>query len=298
MDIVILGAGSLGSLLGGLLAREHSVTLVGREAHMDVVRTEGLRITGAIEATVHPDTSLKPPDSADLAVVCVKAFDTGSAADALSDCEIGACLSVQNGLGNEAILADRLDATVLAGTCTYAAVHDRPGTVECNGVGRVTLGPRSGGSSATADRVGEAFEAAGVVTTVAADMPERLWEKLAVNAGLNATTALARLENGVVSDGDGRAVAVDAARETAAVARSEGVPLGDATAEDALDRVAEATAGNTSSMHRDVLEGRRTEVDAINGYVEGRGADNGIDAPVNTTMARLLRAFEAARDLR
>ena len=298
MDIVVFGAGGLGSLLGGLLAREHTVTLVGREPHMEAIRADGLRISGAIEATVSPDAAREPPETADLAIVCVKTFDTESAAGALTECALETCLSVQNGLGNEAILADRLDATVLAGTATYGAVHSAPGAVKCNGIGRVTLGPPSGGSSTTADRVGEAFETAGVVTTVASDMPERLWEKLAVNAGLNATTALARLENGAVLDGDAETVATAAARETATVARSEGVPLKDAKAEDALARVAEATAENTSSMHQDVLDGRRTEVDAINGYVERRAEAHGINAPVNATMARLLRAFEAARDLR
>jgi 2-dehydropantoate 2-reductase len=298
MDIVVFGAGSLGSLLGGLLAREHAVTLVGRDRHVSAIREAGLRITGAIEATVYPDAALVPPKSADLAVVCVKAFDTEAAADALAGCELNACVSVQNGLGNEAILADRLESTVLAGTSTYGAIHSGPGAVECTGVGRVVLGPPAGGSSATADRIGNAFETAGIVTTVADDMPERLWEKLAVNAGLNATTALARLENEAVLRGDARAVATDAARETATVARTEGVSLTGAEAEDALASVAEATAENTSSMHQDVLDGQRTEVDAINGYVERRAEANGVDAPVNATLARLLRAWETARELR
>jgi 2-dehydropantoate 2-reductase len=298
MDIVVFGAGSLGSLLGGLLARTHEVTLVGRQPHVGAIRENGLQISGAIDATVRPDARERPPSRADLAVVCVKAFDTETAAETLSTCDLDVCLSVQNGLGNESILAEYLDATVLAGTCTYGAVRSEPGTVECTGVGRVAVGPRDGGRSASADRVGEAFETADIVATVASDMPRRLWEKLAVNAGINATTALARIENGALTDGDGGAVAAAAARETAAVARSEGVSLEEETAQDALRRVAEATAENTSSMQQDVLAGRRTEVDAINGYVERRGRANGIDVPVNATLARLLRAWETARGVR
>jgi 2-dehydropantoate 2-reductase len=298
MDIVVFGAGSLGSLLGGLLARTHDVTLVGRQPHVGVIRENGLQISGAIETRVSPDAREEPPSTADLAVVCVKAFDTETAAETLSGCDLDACLSVQNGLGNEAILAEHLDASVLAGTCTYGAVRPEPGTVECTGVGRVVLGPKDGGRSASANRVGEAFEAADIVTTVASDMPERLWEKLAVNAGINATTALVRVENGAVIDGDAGAVAAAAARETAAVAQSEGISLDEETAEDALTRVAEATAENTSSMQQDVLDGRRTEVDAINGYVERRGQASGVDVPVNATLARLLRAWETARGVR
>lgn len=298
MEILVFGAGSLGSLLGGLLARSHEVTLVGRNPHMRAIEDGGLRLSGHVETTVHPSARLDAAGSADLVVVCVKSFDTESAAEALADCDVDACLSVQNGMGNEAILADRLEATVLAGTCTYGAIRTDPGTVRCTGVGEVLVGPPAGGTSTVADRVGSAFEAASVVTTVADDMPRRLYEKLAVNAGINATTALARLENGAVLDGDAGSVAAAAARETAALARAEGVELSDRAAERALDRVADATAGNTSSMLQDVTAGRRTEIDAINGYVADRAADAGLDAPTNRTLVALVRAWEAGQGLR
>jgi 2-dehydropantoate 2-reductase len=298
MDIVVFGAGSLGSLLGGLLAREHAVTLVGRAPYMDAIRGDGLRITGAVEQTVYPAARTETPASADLAVVCVKAFDTPEAADALVDVDLDYCLSVQNGMGNEGQLADRLDAPVLAGTCTYGALTPTPGVVRCTGIGEVVLGAREGGHSAAAETVGAAFEGADIVTTVAEDMPRRLWEKLAVNAGINATTALARVDNGALLDGDGNAVATTAGREVARVARAEGVDLSKAEAERAVERVAEATADNTSSMQQDVLAERRTEVDAIGGYVLERAAEHAIDVPVNETMTRLLRAWEKGRGLR
>lgn len=298
MDVLVFGAGSLGSLLGGLLARAHDVTLVGRDPHMRAIDEGCLRITGHVEATVRPAARLDPPDSADLAVICVKSFDTGAAADALADCALDACLSVQNGMGNEAVLVDRLDCPVLAGTCTYGAVRPDPGTVRCTGVGDLRLGPPEGGSSTPAERVGRAFESASVATSVTDDMPARLFEKLAVNAGINATTALARLENGAVLGGDAGALAAAATQETAAIARSEGIELSDQAAERALESVAADTAANTSSMHQDVTADRRTEVDAINGYVVDRADELGVDAPVNRTLARLLRAWEAGRGLR
>ena len=298
MEILVFGAGSLGSLLGGLLARNHEVTLVGRNPHVRAVEEGGLRLSGHVETTVSPTARLETPESADLAVVCVKSFDTGSAAEALADCDIDACLTVQNGMGNEAILEERLDATVLAGTCTYGAIRTEPGSVQCTGVGEVVLGPPTGGTSTVANRVGSAFEAAGIVTTVADDMPRRLWEKLAVNAGINATTALARIENGGVLGGDAEAVATTAARETAEVAQREGVELPAQAAEEAVTRVADATAANTSSMLQDVSEGRRTEIDAINGYVADRADDHALDVPVNRTLAGLVRAWEADRGLR
>ncbi|WP_128476945.1 ketopantoate reductase family protein [Halorussus pelagicus] len=293
MDIVVFGAGSLGSLVGGLLAREHAVTLVGRDPHVAAVREDGLRVTGDHEFTVRPETTTDGTDlAADLAVVTVKAFDTESAAETLATGRIEAALSLQNGMGNEETLARLLDCPVLAGTATYGAVRGEPGAVECTGRGKVVLGPREGGTSETADRVGSAFSTAGIETSVADDMPYRLWEKLAVNAGINATTALARVENGALLDGPAREVAADAARETARVARADGVELGDDEAVRAVERVADATAANTSSMLADVLAGRRTEVEAINGYVYTRARERDLSVPVNRTVTNLLRAWK------
>lgn len=293
MNVVVFGAGSLGSLVGGLLAREHSVTLVGRDPHIAEIRKSGLPVSGEFDFEVSPNATTDGTDlAADLAVVTVKAFDTESAARDLSTGEFGAVLSLQNGMGNEQILADHLDCPVLAGTATYGAVRPEPGTVECTGEGQIVLGAREGGDSPAADRVGAAFEESGFRTTVAADMPRRLWEKLAVNAGINATTALSRVENGALLDGPAHEVATEAARETARVARAEGVELDDEEAESAVERVAEATAANTSSMHQDVLAGRRTEVEAINEYVHARARENGVAVPTNWTLTKLLRAWE------
>jgi 2-dehydropantoate 2-reductase len=323
MDIVVFGAGSLGSLFGGLLARDHDVTLVGRKEHVEAIDASGLRVTSAFDTppeddlaevfdfTVTPDATTDGRDlSADLVLVTVKAFDTGEAAADLATGSFDAVLSLQNGMGNEAILADHLDCPVLAGTTTYGAIQGKPGRVECTGLGEVVLGPRRGGTSSTADRVGAAFRTAGFDVAVVEDMPRRLWEKLAVNAGINAVTALARIPNGGVLDGPANELARDAARETARVARGHDVAVSDREAVDAVESVADATAANTSSMQQDVLDGGRTEVDAINGYVaeqaaalrEGRATTEAdayeITTPVNRTMATLLRAWERGRDLR
>lgn len=318
MEVVVFGAGSLGSLIGGLLARTHEVTLVGREPHVGAVERDGLRISGEIETTVHPDAATEPPANADLAVVTVKSYDTDAAAAALADCDLRAALSLQNGLGNEAILAEDLDCPVLAGTCTYGARLVGPGQVACTGVGDVVLGPREGGQSSIADEVGSAFDAADVETTVADDMPERLWEKLAVNAAINPVTALARVENGALT-GVAQGVADDAtatadsvagvaraaARETAAVARASGIDLSDERAVAAVERVVADTAANRSSMLQDVDAGRRTEIDAINGAVVDRARDldrgesgPALAVPVNATLAALVRAWETGRGLR
>ena len=297
MNVVVFGAGSLGSLVGGLLAREHAVTLVARDPHASAVNESGLTVSGAFDFRVRPDATTDGTDlRADCAVVTVKSFHTDIAAEQLSTGDFGVVCSLQNGMGNEAILADRLDCPVLAGTATYGAVLSEPGHVECTGIGDVVLGARDGGHSTVADRVGEAFSASSIETTVAEDMPRRLWEKLAVNAGINPTTALARVENGALRAGEAEHVATTAARETAAVARAEGVGLTDEDAVDVVAAVAAATAGNTSSMRQDMEAGKRTEIDAINGYVVARGRKHDVETPINRTLAGLVNTWEGERN--
>lgn len=292
MHIAVVGAGSLGSLLGGLLARAHDVTLVGRQPHVGRVDSEGLTVVGAESFRVDPAARTDIPEGAALAVVAVKSYDTATVAQQLSDCDIDACLSVQNGMGNEDTLVDALDCPVLAGTCSYGARLASPGTVAFTGRGEVAIGVREGGRSEVAERVGTAFTEAGIETTVAADMPTRLWEKLAVNAAVNAVTALARVENGALADGPGASLAADAARETARIARQQGVDLSAERAVGTTRRVVRATADNDSSMRQDVLAGERTEVDAINGHVVDV-ADTPV--PVNETLTALVRTWETAQ---
>lgn len=296
MHICVFGAGSLGTLIGGVLRNCHDVTLVGREPHVSTIERDGLQVRGAIETTTHPRADTVPPDAADLAVVTVKSFDTPAAGDALADCSLDGVLSLQNGMGNEQTLAERLDCAVLAGACTYGARRGDPGSVECTGIGDIVIGAPDGGDSALARQVTDAFQAANLVTEHSTAMPRQLWTKLAVNAGINATTALARVPNGALLDGPVGTVADRAARETARVARAEGVDLTDEAAVERTRTVADATADNTSSMQQDVLAEKRTEVDAIYGYVAETTENTAV--PVNETLAALLRGWERERGLR
>ena len=312
MEILVFGAGSLGSLVGGLLAQVHDVTLVGRDPHVTAVREEGLSITGAIEGHTDLDATTDGTGlRSDLALVTVKAYDTAVAADVLATGTYGAVCSLQNGLTEEVLAArlagessvggegdDDAQPTILSGTATYGARLRDPGTVECTGEGTITIGASGGGPDPWADRAGEAFDDAGIDVEVATDMPRRRWEKLAINAGINAPTALAQVRNGALVDGPASELSREAAMETARVARAEGVSLSGIAVADAVEAVADATAANHSSMRQDVDRGNRTEIDAINGVVCERGASHGIEVPINRTLAGLVRAWERERDLR
>ncbi|WP_338742160.1 ketopantoate reductase family protein [Haloplanus salilacus] len=300
MDVLVFGAGSLGSLVGGLLARNHDVTLVGRDPHVEAVRTDGLRVSGVETFETRPAATTDGTGAnADLAVVTVKAYDTAAAARALATGDVGAVCSLQNGMGNEDVLADHLDAPVLAGATTLGARSSDPGHVEWLGRGRVTVGPwRPADDAATAERVVEAFAAAGLDADATTDARGLLWEKLAINAAINPVTALARVENGAVAEPPLSGLAKSAAAEVARVASADGASLSAGDAREAVETVARATARNRSSMHGDVARGRRTEIDAINGYVVDRAGNLDCSVPVNRGLAALVRGWEVGAGVR
>ncbi|MFB6298248.1 MAG: ketopantoate reductase family protein [Salinirussus sp.] len=299
MEVVVLGAGSLGSLVGALLARTHDVTLVGRDPHVAAVSERGLTVHGIETFEVAPSATTNVADiSGGLAVVAVKSFDTDAAGQDLATGSFDAVLSLQNGMGNEDTLASHLDSPVLAGTTTLGARLVEPGAVEWTGAGEVVLGPWTADVDC-ARSAGDTLRAAGIRTRVESGpaMRDRLWQKLAVNAAINPTTALAGIENGAVFAGPTAEIAGEAARETARVARVQGVDLADERAVRRAREVATTTASNRSSMYQDVLAGRRTEIDAISGHVVSR-SDSDTSVPVTRTLTALLRGWEFGRDLR
>ena len=286
-QVQVFGAGSLGTLVGALLSRSGVEThLVAREG---VVRAfeDGVRVTGVEEFVAHPSISTEPRP-AEVTLVTVKSYDTREAAEALAPKveEDDVVVSLQNGMGNEDTLDERLEATVLGGTTTHGAnLSLRDEAVEYTGEGEVVVGDHTGGPSRAAERAASALDPLNARYTD--EMDAALWEKLAVNCAINPVTALTRLRNGEAAE---RVPGVmrTAAEETAEVARASGVRIGGAP-ERALE-VARATAENESSTLQDVRAGRKTEIGALNGYVVDVAEDTNVQVPTNTTLATLVEA--------
>lgn len=300
MHVVVQGPGSLGSLVGGLLAAAgEDVTLLGRPGdHLDRVAAEGLVVEhpDGGETATRPATATNPAVAADadLVVVCVKSYDTDAAAEALSGHPTGgAVLTLQNGLGNAETLAESVgEAAVLAGTTTHGAVLEAPGVVRHAGEGETTVGRYAGGTDASVRDVADALSAAGLDASVTDDPERAVWTKVLVNAGINAATALARVPNGaLVETGAGERLLERAVTEGAAVARAEGVDVPGDVVEQTRS-VARRTASNHSSMRQDLDRGSRTEVEALHGALAARAREHGVDAPVLQTLADLVRLAE------
>jgi 2-dehydropantoate 2-reductase len=301
MKTTIVGAGAMGGLFGGLLAEAgEDVWLYDVWVeHVEAMTRSGLRIEreGAVRSVavraVSDPSQIRP---ADLVMLFVKSTQTRAAALVARELAgpEGLFLTLQNGLGNADAIAEAVDpARVMAGTTAHGATLLGPGRIRHAGVGPTRVGMWAGRDPSQARRVAAMLTAAGIETEAVEDVRAVVWDKLLVNVGINAITALTGVRNGQLMDLEATRDLVRAAvEEAAAVARAAGVTVRENTVEHVF-QVARATAANRSSMGQDVDRRRPTEIDAINGAVVKEGRRLGIGASVNHTLAALVETLQA-----
>jgi 2-dehydropantoate 2-reductase len=286
--VVLFGTGAMACLFGARLAAVADVTLVGtwREA-IQAIRERGILLEDArgtqrvpVGARFYDD----PPVKADLALVLVKAWQTGEVAAHLQEYLLpgSVAITLQNGLGN----VELLGAQARAGSTGEGATLLGPGHVKSGGSGKTF--------AVAPDGVMDLFRRAGfeAYPSDAAEADSLLWGKLCINCGINALTALLRVKNGELLEMQSACdLMVQAAQECARVAVSKQIrlPYGDPAAR--VQEVARNTAGNVSSMYQDILRGTPTECDAIYGSVVRHAQLQGVDAPVNRILWTTMRAL-------
>ena len=303
MNVVVIGAGSLGSAIGGTLSEAgHHVLLVTRnEAHVDAIRAGGLLLDDGdtVRAVaVEADLGYDGHDVADLAIVLVKSFDTEHAVRAARPVigEQTTVLTLQNGVGCEELIADVLGPErVVAGRTFVGGRTVEPGRVEYGIVGRrTTIGELDGRRSSRIDHIAEVFGAAGMQTDVSDDIRSMMWEKLFVNVATGAWSALTRLPYGELSvHPDVEPMAVATVAEAMAVARALGVAVSTTDPVEPWRRAWEGLPhGFQASMLQSVMKGSRTEVDVMHGAVCRGGRDAGVPTPINDTLWAAVRGLE------
>ena len=295
VDVLVFGAGAMGSFFGGLLSRRNRVTLIGRRDHVDAIRRAGLRITGKTSFVARPQvaTSTAGVKRADLVIVATKAYDTESTARSLRRFATKSTwLTVQNGLDNAEVLA-RTAKRVVAGVTSHGVTFLRPGEVRHAGIGETAIGPYAGVGRSDVVRIRDMFEEAGIRTQISADIRRDLWLKAVVNAGINPLAALTRLRNGYLASMPMLAAAMTAiVSEAAAVARAEGHDVSDREAAETALKVARRTRENRASMLQDVERGRETEIEAITGGILRAAERHRLQAPLNAFVYGLIRGLE------
>ena len=302
MKIALVGAGAMGSLFGAMLAEAgNDVWLydVWLE-HVQTINLNGLQIeregktrTVKVKATDDPQQI----GQAELVIIFVKAFRTNSAAETAQTIagSGGSVMTLQNGMGNADIIAEFIEPErILAGTTSHGATLLGPGTIRHAGIGPTTIGAwaQTEDGLQRAGQLAEFFNRAGIKTESVADVRSVVWNKLLINIGINAITALTGIKNSQILDLENtRQLSRTAVMEAISVAQAENIKVHD----DALDRVfkvAEATALNRSSMGQDVDHRRQTEIEAINGFIVREAKRLGLQAPVNFALTALVQTLE------
>ena len=307
--IAVMGAGAVGCYYGGMLALAGGpVTLIGRTQHVDAVKRNGLVIerSGRRDVVqVSASTDAAAVRSADVVLLCVKSPDTVDAAVGMKPYlrADSVVVSLQNGVDNAVRTAGVLDQVVLAAVVWVGAYMEGPGIVRHTGRGDLVVGvPREcanrSGANVRAQEVGAMFERAGVACPFVDNIESALWGKLIVNCAFNAISALGRARYGrMVREPAIRRLMEAAVRESLAVARASGVALDENEMLATVWRTADALSSQFSSTAQDILRGKPTEIDSLNGYVAKRAEELGLDAPVNRALHALVKLREAGDDM-
>jgi 2-dehydropantoate 2-reductase len=314
MRFVILGAGALGSLLAGHLARAgEDVMVVARGDRARYVRQHGITITGLADFTIACPVITDPMAlrEADVLIVAVKTYDMAAALAPLRHFNVATVLSVQNGVLKNAQLADAFGAEKTVGAATFLSGEVLPdGSVRFASNQILYVGELPAGTSVRVEQLVEACVRAGLQAEATAHIQTIEWSKFVAWIGSMAVSVLTRLESyKFLSDPDAALICTRLMRETARLAAQWGIVLEDMAAfpvktitsgteaegvETLRERgaivQARAPMQRMSSL-QDLERGRRIEVEETLGYVVANAATAGLAVPTVDTCYRLIRGI-------
>ncbi len=308
MKAGIVGAGAMGSLFGYFFSRagidfvvyEKDPVVVEalagglafRDASPDAQETS---LTGS-DPIIVPYSACPDPSvlhNCDIILILVKSYATKAAAiDIASHLdEKTVVVSLQNGLGNNVLLGRHLPKNRLVfGATTIGGYKDSPSSVVLGGLGEIIIG---GDNTSAVSSVSDILGKTGlkVITT---DTPlEAVWKKAIINAAINPLGALMGCVNGeIIKNPHLVSLQEEIVREAVSVARAEGIPIDDETMLATVRDVCLKTSANRCSMLQDLDHHRKTEIDAINGYIVETGRQHGLGTPFNEAVYRMVRARE------
>ena len=292
MQIIVLGAGAIGSLYGAKLAAANDVLLIGRPEHEAAINEHGLRIEGIEPQTVRvPAASAVAQISPDaLILLTTKVMDSAAALKPIAPLvrDDTTILSLQNGLGSEQIVRAALGerGLVLRGITQFGAIFDAPGAIKYMAAGYTVIEQHE-----RSDRIARVLSAAGMECRISPNIVAEVWHKTVFNCVVNPITAILGCEvGGIAQPGLNRLkqLVID---ECVAVAATHGVTFD----VDFMQQITEtfAPSHNIASMLQDLRRGRPTEINYMNGAVAALGAQHGLPCPVNHALTTIIKAMEA-----
>ena len=302
MRIAIFGSGGVGGYFGGRLALAgNDVTFIARGEHLRALRSTGLHVDSINgDFTVSPISATDDPSqvkNVDVVILGVKAWQIGEAANAMRPM-IGAStfvLPLQNGVEAFQQLAEALGKEhVLGGLCKIVSYVDQPGHIQHAGFEPlVAFGEWDNRSSDRVAALREMFTQAGVEAKVPSDIEAAVWNKFLFIAGFSGVGAVTQAPAGVLrSLPQTRALMEHAMREILLLAKTRGVSLPDDAVNLALASLDGLPENAMSSMQRDIMAHRPSELESQNGAVVRLGQEAGIETPVNSFLYASLLPLE------
>ncbi|MBI2835818.1 MAG: 2-dehydropantoate 2-reductase [Acidobacteria bacterium] len=304
MHVVVLGSGAVGGYYGAKLARAgHRVTFLARRGHLRAIRERGLLIWSPLGDFVVQANAEEDPacvEQADVVLFAVKTYDNATAIPMLAPL-VGpstTVLTLQNGVDSAEAIASAVGRDkVVAGSAYIAAALSAPGLIEQTGTHRrIIFGEVfSVGTtvSGRVSRIADAMASADIEVEAVADARVPIWEKFIYLAPFAAFTGAARLPVGPLwADADIRAQFLAAVAEVEAIARAERIPLSADLRARMLTYAEKLPPSTRSSLLIDLSQGKRIEVDALQGAVVRRGRAAGVPTPIMATLYAVLKPYE------
>ena len=308
MKIVVVGAGGVGGLFGGMLAQSGAeVGFVARGKQLEALRGHGLEVESPL-GSFHLQSVAAAEDpaqlgQADAVLLALKAWQVAGMAPRLRPLlKPGTVvLPLQNGVEAADVLSKALGAEhVVGGLCEVLAWVESPGRIRHVGARpRITTGELDGGAGERLGPLAEALRSAGLEVVITREIGVALWEKLFFIEPFGALGALTRAAVGLLwSVPETRAILQAALAEVTALSAARGAPVREGAIERVLSRIQSLGPDTTFSMQRDILAGRPSELFDQTGAVVRLGKESRVPTPIHDVLfAALLPQEQVARGL-
>lgn len=301
MRIGVIGCGAVGSLFAAHLGQLDDVETWAYDVsaeHVDAINRNGLRLTGTGEVTgrVRATTDADKLPPCRFGIIATKALHTEHAIAAVADAfAAGSVCSVQNGVGNEELIAASVERVILGTTFPAGRILE-PGLVAWDTAGETAIGPFEPAPPpmAEVELLAETLTRSGMPTRALADARGAQWTKVIFNAASNPLGALTGLTHGrLCDDPELRRLVTQLCDEGKAVAERLGISL-DSDPDELIDHAHRVAYDHKASMLQDLELRRPTEIDFLNGGIAKFGAEQGVPTPLNETIAALIKGVEAS----
>lgn len=298
MNIVIFGAGAIGSLFGALLSKRNNVLLIGRKPHISSIKKNGLKIQGKTRLNVKikaessvDNINIKP----DLLILTVKSYDTETAISLAKKIITNDMifLSLQNGLDNiEKISRQISSEKIIVGITTHGAFFSKPGIIKHTGTGMTVFGELSGKKTEPVESIVKLFNEAGIKTKVSINILKEIWNKAIINSSINPLTAIFRCKNGYLSKNPILERLLEIiCEESVKIANADGIDISYSKMLSKTKDVIINTSDNYSSMLQSVINGKKTEIDSINGRLIEIGEKRNCDTFINKILVNIVKSL-------